>query len=118
MARGHSREKGDGSVSDVTTRDVLLKAVQILEPEGAWCQDAWARNAEGAYVTWNDPSAVARCCEAAILQASEELNSTVFPAEEAVQKVIGRHILPWNDNPTRTQAEVVSALRAAAEAQP
>lgn len=93
--------------------DILNKAADLIEPEGAWTQGRW---------TADDYSC--RCAEGAIAAAANisPLNIGSHPAAIALAKVLGlpnAHqggIALWNDDLSRTQAEVVAALRAAAKA--
>lgn len=100
--------------------DVLNKAADLLEPEGAWTQKAWYRNAAGREVK-TGRTATCMCAEGAVFTVLGKKPTSVFvaarhPAFEALAAVVGdRWIADWNDAPGRTQAAVVSALRQAAK---
>ena len=92
--------------------DVLNGAADLLEREG-WCQGQY-RNVDGR-----------RCLARALADALDlplngpanwHHNPLYDAAALALKQVTGRHFIAmWNDEPGRTQAEVVAALRAAAE---
>lgn len=101
--------------------DILDKAADLIEPEGAWTQGASARNASGFdidgldrfYSGDVDDTPVCWCTAGAIYEAT----SRWFfddPAYGFFSKYIGDAVPSWNDAPERTQAEVVSKLREAA----
>lgn len=102
----------------MTTWQVLEKAAALVA-EG-WCQHAWARNATGETVyVWSEATHV--CLMGAIWKASNLVDSRYLPdgpsceALRLVAQVIGTHSLGvWNDDPGRTQSEVVAVLRSAA----
>lgn len=102
-----------------TVKDVLLRAAEIIEPEGAWTQSWFAKTAEGEPCGVFEPSAVCWCVSGAIQRASDGNGHATYAAMVALE----RHLrLPgyspvtfWNDSLQRTQAEAVAALRAAAE---
>lgn len=112
---------GNGACSMTTplsVADVLERAADLIEPEGAWTQGG-ARNARG-FLTWgSDPEAKSFCALAAIArvagpagwrepvagQARDALRETVGLRWD---QLLGDH---WNDAPERTQADVVASLR-------
>jgi len=100
-----------------TASDVLRKAADLIEPEGAWTQSSFARSRTKRRVGPLSPKATCWCVMGALLKASSdgddealdqagELLTAIVPADSIVE---------WNDAPSRTQAEVVAALRAAAD---
>lgn len=106
-----------------TTRRVLLRAAEILEPEGAWCQQYYAKDAHGNDCMGWDHQAVCWCGVGAIEKAHDELRGQADVMEAAILAV-GRVVglsswaSDWNDAPERTQAEVVQALKQAAASLP
>lgn len=94
--------------------DILDRAADLIEPEGAWTQGRW---------TADDFSC--RCAEGAIAHAANisPLCIGSHPAAIALADVLGLPnayqggIALWNDDQSRTQAEVVAALRQAAAAE-
>lgn len=103
-------------MSDVA--DVLERAADLIEPEGAWAQRDYARDGTGRPVDPCDPSAVCWCMNGAIAKATGE---TVILAEMLIDRLfipaipLRRAPVSWNDDACRTQAEVVAALREAAK---
>jgi hypothetical protein len=86
--------------------DVLNVAADLIERDG-WCQ---------GYFT--DPLG-RRCVDGAICATSTMLPTTHWTDRAAARSALllwlGERHIDWNDAPGRTQAEVVAALRAAAE---
>lgn len=95
--------------------EILAKAADLIAPEGAWTQGSYALSANGDTAPPEDPEAVCWCASGAILR--------VAPSEDAAR--VARRIVmetnqlfslgQWNDRPSRTQAEVVAALRKASD---
>ena len=87
--------------------DVLNGAADLIERDG-WCQG-----------TFRDGGA--RCASRAIGDAAENTKNPHGPdwsdaAHICLRKLTGHWFVSgWNDKPGRTKAEVVAALRAAAE---
>ena len=105
-----------GSVSEI-----LVAAADLLEKPGAWTQGALALGAEGEHVNVDSSSAVCFCVVGAIRRASgyERTPEKTIPVREALCALLGLAndgvaLVAWNDNPKRTPAEVVAALRQAA----
>ena len=97
----------------MTPAEVLRKAADLIRPPGCWTQGVRARNAEGEPVIIDDPKAVSFCFVTAILKQGDLMIS--LTAMHCVEKVVGELDTIWNDHPDRTQAEVVAALRMAAD---
>ena len=101
--------------------DVLNKAADLLEPEGAWTQGVYGRSSSGAVTTQAGvKKAACRCMIGALFAASDE--RSIYDLEHsAAYQVLVSHLsvedepTDWNDAPGRTQAEVVAALRQAAK---
>lgn len=99
--------------------EVLNQAADVLEPEGAWTQGALWRTPDGTY---EEDGAVCFCIQGALYLVTERIAGGVGEgdavreeAEDFLETLLGRTIPGWNDDPERTQAEVVAKLREAAE---
>lgn len=89
-----------------------MKPSELLSQPGAWCQGTSALDANGEEV---DPLEEVACrwCAIGAMRRCGRIDM-VFDDREALRAVIGRSsIVGWNDDPARTQAEVVDALRRA-----
>lgn len=98
--------------------DILERAADLLEPAGAWTQDAEARDADGNDIDVFpmgevEHEAVCFCAAGAIHRVSR-VHYTRCPGHQFLTGIVG-FIPDWNDAPERTQAEVVQTLRTAAE---
>jgi hypothetical protein len=91
--------------SEVTERDVLLRAADLLEEFG-WRQESYGSKEEGRM-----------CAMGAIYEAAIDFKMDVaYEAETCLARHVGwSHVASWNDAPERTKAEVVAALRLAAQ---
>ncbi len=103
--------------------DVLDRAADLIEPEGAWTQGVSARDADGrACDNSLAPTAVCWCAVGAIGTAVASLHAydpSPYKVEGAATAALARvassaSVIIWNDAEYRTQAEVVAALREAA----
>lgn len=104
--------------------DVLDRAANLIEPEGAWTQGAYSRDQNGN--ASGDRVAVGKqvcwCAMGALGKVSckghfrvYEYGTVTRKACEILEHVIGDDDIPeWNDAPSRTQTEVVAAFREAA----
>lgn len=115
-------------MGDLTIAEVLERAADLIEPEGAWTQGAFSRDANGDAdatddgitaknpVCWCALGAVAAVCEEDPAGNIYTPSSPSLP--NAIRKLlnahIGNYVEDWNDDPDRTQAEVVQKLREAA----
>jgi hypothetical protein len=86
-------------------RNALLRAAELIEPEGKWCQ--------GIYHGYDG----AHCLVGALATPTEGMSHVAYKelrrwVEEAVNC---ESLTDWNDADGRTQAEVVAALRKAAD---
>lgn len=100
-----------------TVAQVLSDAADLIEPEGAWTQGAYARGKSRREVV-NPKRAVCFCALGAINVAAGEKRTGV----DAVHYHSFFHkaakisdVLDWNDAPERTQSEVVAKLREASK---
>jgi len=89
-----------------TVRDVLLHAALLIEERG-WCQ--------GLYEAPDG-----RLCAIGALSVASGGDADIYvggAADEALARIVCTAYIPhWNDATGRTAAEVIAALRAAAEA--
>lgn len=114
-------------MSDLTVADVLERAAHKLKQPGAWTQGAFSRNAYGIAdrdvdeTAANDP--VCWCALGALAEASNVDPMETYAFSMSAPKVfgylflrefVGGDVAKWNDDPNRTQAEVVATLREAA----
>jgi hypothetical protein len=124
----------------LTTAQVLHAAADLLEPDGAWTQEGYARNADGDELEptgrghWSpgqlhtyDDKPVCFCSLGAIAEVAgiAEGDFDQHPAVQAVAaEVLTRGhadgmrsalVARWNDDRLRTKRDVVEAFRAAAD---
>jgi hypothetical protein len=93
--------------------DILRQAADLIEPEGAWTQKSYAKGRTGREVQPEGNAAVCWCAIGALRRVDGE---GVYGVLDALRGHIGAYaITVWNDDPYRTQAEVVTAFRAAAD---
>ena len=97
--------------------EVLRAAADLVEPEGAWTRGVYARGKDGQQVDPQSRRATCWCGVGAIIRAGGW--DSVFRAEKFL-RVAARYrsqdALPhWQDRKGRTQADVVAALRKAAD---
>jgi hypothetical protein len=117
-----------GGMSAVTPAEVLRAAADLIEPEGKWVQGALAGDEQGrplrAAVTGADFCGFCWCAwgsldmatwNAAVKDQRDGAWKARDGARVALHSYLGRDVAAWNDAPERTQAEVVAALRAAAD---
>lgn len=91
----------------ITTKDVLLAAADLIEERGL---------AKGQDATDGEGTPAPTCAGLAIGETALH-RDTFFSVMDHLRAYLGvRSITAWNDAPERTQAEVVAALRGAAEA--
>lgn len=108
-----------------TVSEILSAAADLIETRG-WTQGAAARDPKGAAVDGQDPDACCWCAIGAINRATparsfEEFQAAMTTVERVLELPSERDtwglypLASWNDDPSRTQAEVVQALRQASE---
>jgi len=92
------------------TLAVLGRARQLVQDEARWCCGSFAR-------AWRDipvpaGSALARrfCAVGAIMRAGRELSVPVQDACIALEWQVGRQVQDWNDDASRTHADLVAAF--------
>ena len=94
----------------------LRAARELLSKPGTWTQGVMARDASGqkSQAPWS-PHAVCWCLEGAIQRASDATRfeaRTATPRDVllAIEKEVGQKAARWNDDPSRTQEEVLALL--------
>jgi hypothetical protein len=89
----------------------LLEAgLARISPPGAWTQGYYARNAAGNPVTSTAPEAVCWCAAGAIVAGPLAWWQA---ATRLLSEVVGGSLADWNDEPGRTQDEVLAVYREA-----
>lgn len=120
------------SIPSAKVADILRRAAELIEPEGAWTQKAFSRNADGSVdkdgeddepdgiaespVCWCALGAIATAAGHDLFGRGYPLAGLVKEVELGLRQVVNRDIPTWNDEPDRQQDEVVAALREAAQA--
>jgi len=100
----------------LSVADVLDRAADLIEPEGAWTQHVFARDGDRR-TYWQDSKATCRCIRGAVWFVAGSQRLDVENALEAVLPASGpglSALVVYNDAPERTQPEVVAKLREAA----
>lgn len=103
----------------MSVSDILSKAADLIEPEGAWTQDAFARTDTGEPLNYPRTDGVCRCLNGAIWKASRRDRDDYQRSCDWIRGILRSRketwsLAGWNDAPERTQAEVVAKLREAA----
>lgn len=76
-----------------------------------WTQGEYARNSDGKYVLWSDPTAVCWCLDGALMAAYPGVGYSL--AINKLRDVAPFNIIVWNDAPDRTKQEVIELLERA-----
>lgn len=113
-----------------TAARALDRAATLMDTPGRWTQHVNARNGEGRKVPPDHPSAVCWCAQGAIAHVlggmvadhtddPRRVNTTFNYAADAVCDSLpfpdhGTGLTIWNDDKTRTAADVARGLRRAA----
>lgn len=95
--------------------EILNKAADLIERPGAWTQGTSYRGPNEEWRSGGEADVVCRCAAGAINEVCGWSFDAALPAFKAFEAHIGGDTAQWNDSACRTQAEVVAALRAAAE---
>lgn len=93
--------------------EILDKAADLIEPEGAWTRNALARRPDGHLIGPLEEGATCWCLYGALDRVTG-VSGYDGQAATALSNVIDDYVSEWNDRPARTQQEVVTALREAA----
>jgi hypothetical protein len=101
-------------MTDLSVADVLDRAADLIEPEGAWSDGDVARDRSGNATYSMDPGAVCWCALGAIWREAEIAGINRYASEIPMAELVGGSVAIFNDAPGRTQAEVVAKLREAA----
>lgn len=98
-----------------TVSEILSAAADLIEPEGAWTQGHYARGVSGRPVV-TVQRAICFCALGAInVAAGLKPNEDSREAQRVLESILPWPDVPiWNDDPERTQADVLAALRKAA----
>ena len=105
-------------MSALTVSETLRAAADLIEPAGAWAQGCLGRDQNGKPVFDAGDIGKATCfCMAGAIWRAAGKQPLVLAAFDVLRPRLWHHgIGSWNDYYQRTQAEVVAALRAAADA--
>jgi hypothetical protein len=96
--------------------EVLSRAADLIEPEGAWNRFALAYDKRGGEVDPDSPKATCWCAAGSLQRFASWHSDTYEEARQYIARVINEPLVAsWNDDPDRKQAEVVAALRQAAD---
>lgn len=102
--------------------EVLDKAADLIEPEGAWIKGAAGRDKFGVRLMVPEIArAVSFCMTGATWRATglsyaESHDIVMLQAFPLIKKVIGSDSIgQWNDHPRRAQKTAVAKLRQAAQ---
>ena len=85
---------------------VLLAKAKVLIEHG-WCQGSFAKNSKGIGVSALDPSATCFCLTGAMLRIDRGQFSKTYGR---AYRVLGYSLATWNDDPGRTQREVIARI--------
>lgn len=118
--------------NNIDLADILRRAAALIEPEGAWTQGAFSRNADGSIdmcgeddepdgraanpTCWCALGAIAHAAGYDLARKSFPLEGPLKDASKALGDVVGMPVDDWNDALGRRQVEVVAKLREAAKA--
>jgi len=113
-----SRPSGFRPTGAQSIADILDKAADLIEPEGAWTQGFELSGKDGCHCAATAIEAVVHEVSEPELDAGLDAYDAFEPMEFFAQIVGFRQsiwgtIWYWNDAPERTQAEVVAKLREA-----
>jgi hypothetical protein len=97
----------------MTIQEIREAAAQLLEQ--GWTQGYYARDAKGEECSPTSDTAVRWCFNGALIAVAGGKSGFgvrhAIRARAAAESGIGNSIGFWNDAPSRTQAEVVAAMR-------
>lgn len=105
------------SAANRETLEVLRRARELLTPPGNWTQEEFAKTTAGEPCDPCVVEAACWCSEGAIRAVRARGRFGPTNAFGALYRIVG-DVVGWNDEPERTQAEVLEAFdRAIALAQ-
>lgn len=100
----------------MTTLEILIAARALIDAPEKWCQGMNAVDADGNQVWPTNPRAKARCGSGALSKVCQVYQSDVEDGQKAwdiLADVVGGLFSNWQDEPSRTHAEVLAAWDAA-----
>lgn len=93
---------------------ILTKAANLLERPGAWTQGTYGLDADEEGEGTLTPQCDCLCIYGGVTESSDGDWGGADGAMFVLTDVLGSSPIAWNDEPGRTQAEVVALLRKAA----
>jgi hypothetical protein len=94
--------------------EILRAARKKIEKPECWTKDRAARRIDGKGTYEQDPRAVCWCMTGAT--AAVDLDDAGCSADTYLVMAVGEQFVPdWNDDPSRTHAEVLAAFDRAIE---
>lgn len=97
--------------------DTLTRVADLLARPNGWTTGVFCRNPGGESVERFDPTRSCFCVSGALREVTGTTDYLAWNAFDAYTVKKGyRHMAEWNDDPARTQDEVVAALRFVAKA--
>lgn len=107
---------GEPESPPFSVRDVLTKALALIEKPENWCKFQMAKDASGGVVNTADPRACRFCAMGAIRRVAKSSAALVYAERKLARAVPAGSISQFND--TSTHADVVALFRRAIEATP
>ncbi len=96
--------------------NVFVEAADLLEPKGSWCRHVYGRK-NGVAVKSNDTRNCDQRCMVGAIRCVTEFSGNKkkvklrAEAERMLAAAVPTAPMNWNDDPARTQEEVVALLR-------
>lgn len=88
-----------------------MKAWELIEQTG-WCQNVYARAANGQGASVEDPNAVSYCARGAIeVTHKNDLTDAIDRLYQGIHDKYRLTVIEWNDAPERTKEEVIAVLK-------
>ena len=88
----------------------LQKARDLIAPPGAWIQNDFAKDSDGFPEDPCNNAAVCFCAQGAIARATYDNFNDALNANGFLRRVLDRSVVEWDDNPLRTQDELIKAF--------
>lgn len=92
----------------MTALGILTAARAKISTPEKWCKGVYAIDVDGNNVSTTDYCAHARCSSGALYSVRFNYKS-IHEAWDILAKVAGRDFAKWQDEPSRTHAEVLAA---------